>query len=162
MSYRIYMDTPFGISPIAIRQQDCICWGMLTLEGLGHPLMLAIRVEQETDFILLSIDGPEISRLHLPLIGASGFDWSFIHGDDPGGTNGFQLSLVNGAQQFQGSVSELGQPGAADGDPVTAQTLMLAIEGLSSGAGESHPDALPELYVNLSIHTAPIIQPMTL
>ncbi|KXW57035.1 hypothetical protein FEMY_24470 [Ferrovum myxofaciens] len=36
---------------------------------------------------------------------------------------------MNGAQQFQGSVSELGQPGAADGDPVTAQTLMLAIQG---------------------------------
>ena len=28
-----------------------------------------------------------------------------------------------------------------------------------SGAGESHPRALPEPYVNLSIHTAPIVQP---
>ena len=29
----------------------------------------------------------------------------------------------------------------------------------SSGAGESHPRALPEPYVNLSAHTAPIVQP---
>jgi len=29
----------------------------------------------------------------------------------------------------------------------------------SSGAEESHPDALPEPYVNLSAHTAPSIQP---
>ena len=31
---------------------------------------------------------------------------------------------------------------------------------LLSGAGESHPRALPEPYVNLSIHTAPIVQPL--
>ena len=30
---------------------------------------------------------------------------------------------------------------------------------MSSGVGESHPHALPEPYVNVSVHTAPIIQP---
>jgi hypothetical protein len=35
----------------------------------------------------------------------------------------------------------------------------LAICSWSSSAGESHPHALTQRYVNLSIHTAPIVQP---
>jgi hypothetical protein len=38
-------------------------------------------------------------------------------------------------------------------------TWRIAAPGLVSSPGEFHPEALAEPYVNVSAHTAPIIQP---
>jgi len=43
---------------------------------------------------------------------------------------------------------------------VQREDLRLAVERQASGAGESHPRALPEPYVNLSAHTAPSVRPL--
>ena len=41
----------------------------------------------------------------------------------------------------------------------TVYQFSAALQNQSSGVGESHPHALSEPYVNVSAHTAPIIQP---
>src|SRR4051794_27236759 len=51
------------------------------------------------------------------------------------------------------------QRGAVELDPLPGEDLRLAVQGQASGAGESHPRALPEPYVNLSAHTAPSVRP---
>jgi hypothetical protein len=42
---------------------------------------------------------------------------------------------------------------------VEACTYCITASGLVSSPGEFHPEALAEPYVNVSVHTAPIIQP---
>jgi hypothetical protein len=48
---------------------------------------------------------------------------------------------------------------AIEGTPA-ALAARLARPNLSSGPEDFHPRALPEPYVNLSIHTAPVVRPL--
>ncbi len=61
-------------------------------------------------------------------------------------------------QQGGGLAHPAGQGRTGQIDPGTCVNLGLPIERQVSGAGESHPRALPEPDMNLSTHPAPIVQ----
>ena len=74
-----------------------------------------------------------------------------------------------GAERSGANPELLGQPGSStlpwvlvrDLDPTDLEEPLFIVEPFcgESRPGESHPQALAELYVNVSAHTAPIIQP---
>ena len=65
-------------------------------------------------------------------------------------------------QRFQppaGPSHPVAECGTIELHTVPGEHLRLAIQRQASRAGESHPRALPEPYVNLSAHTAPSVRP---
>ncbi len=63
------------------------------------------------------------------------------------------------SQQFAGCADPSGKRRTIEVDAFAGIDLRLPVERLVSGAGELHPRALPEPYVNLSAHTAPSVEP---
>src|SRR3954464_10100523 len=83
-----------------------------------------------------------------------------VIGEDPG--RGHDVPAQQPPQRLQppaGPPDPVAQGRAVELDPLPGEDPGLAVQGQASGAGESHPRALPEPYVNLSAHTAPSVRP---
>ena len=94
-----------------------------------------------------------------------GHDMRDAVGEDRSGIGAVREQLTKegklseqGGQQQHAAIAVLHVGG---GDQSVQQQSQLVDQDVASRAGESHPHALLEPYVNLSAHTAPDVQPLT-
>ena len=86
-----------SVSSIPIGLQYRPCWRRQSQRFL-HMTGRATRIVQKAYFVLLSINRPEIGRLHLACAGWSSFNRRLIHRLDARCTNRFQLRGVDRLQ----------------------------------------------------------------
>src|SRR6185437_17039811 len=87
----------FLIRRIPIREQYVVL-SQQSERGL-HMMTAPRREERKVHLVLLSVEGPEIDRVHLAVSGRACLDRSLIHADDAAVAHRGQLRGINRLQQ---------------------------------------------------------------
>src|SRR6266852_288506 len=98
---------------------------MLDSERTLYVLPVTGGEEREAHLIVLAVNRPEVSGLHLAALLATGLDRRLVHGLYTAGPDRVELCVIDGLQQRDRPLSQLRQPRSADIDAAVLQALML-------------------------------------